>query len=218
MAAFVNNHLAIFGDGRADIAASHRGFCQSQQAIDLRQRRTQQLQRWDLCGDLHAQFLENLEFQVANLFLGVEDDFFLLLQLRGDKALSAHQRLLANVVRRHGIQVAARDFDVIAKDAIIADLQVLDSGALDLLRAHAIDPSLGVAGDGMQFIQFRMKAIADHAAFANNERRFIDDAAREQVAQTLMRIEFARMALQGGGLRCGERLLDGRDAFQRPSQ
>ena len=89
----------------------------------------------------------------------------------------------AGIAVRHEVVKRARDFDVIAKDAVVADLQVLDAGGLALTLFEFREVVLAVFGDVAQFVQFRVVAIADHAAFAHAQGRFVVDGAREQGAK-----------------------------------
>ena len=81
--------------------------------------------RGDSRGDLRAQRLEQLELALDDPLVGAEHLLLVFLQRRRDEALAAGNRLLADVVGRHGVQVRLRDFDVVAEHAVEADLQRL---------------------------------------------------------------------------------------------
>src|SRR5262249_57126304 len=79
-----------------------------------------------------AQLLEQLLLQGAPLLFRVEDLLLVLAKLSGDVALGADRRLLADVLRRHEVQVGAGDLQGVAEDAGVADLERADSRALPL--------------------------------------------------------------------------------------
>ena len=65
---------------------------------------------------------------------------------RRDEALGVGQRLLAHVVGRHAIEVGARDLEVVAEHAVVADLERPDAGALALARLDLEDLALAALG------------------------------------------------------------------------
>src|SRR5262245_65694724 len=85
------------------------------------------------------QLAQDLQLTIDSVLERVEDDRLLLFQLRREIALCAGERLLADVVVGNQLDVGVADLDVIAEDAVVADLQALDAGslALDLLERGA---------------------------------------------------------------------------------
>ena len=78
---------------------------------------------------LGAQRLEDLELAREDALVGAEHLLLVLLQRRRREALAAGDRLLALVVGWHRVQVGLRDLDVVAEDAVEADLERSDAGA-----------------------------------------------------------------------------------------
>ena len=72
----------------------------------------------------------HLDFQLA--LLSVEDDRLILFQFGGDRALGVDQGLFASVFGGYCAQIGLADFDVVAKDFVEADFEVLDTSALTL--------------------------------------------------------------------------------------
>ncbi|MNP26383.1 hypothetical protein D3C76_1192400 [compost metagenome] len=103
-----------------------------------------------------------------------------------------------------------RQFDVVAVDAVVADLQVGQAGAglLPCLQVHQV--LAGVFAEGLQFVQFGVVAALDHAAVADHRRRVVDDRPGQQVGQfrigadadgqlaEMRRFQFEHAALQLG--------------------
>ena len=73
------------------------------------------------------------------------------------------------------MQVRLRDLDVVAEDAIEADLQRLDAGARALAVFHLGDDLLARAADVPQVVDFRVEAVAHEAAVARQRRRLVGD-------------------------------------------
>ena len=152
-----------------------------------------------------ADLAKKLIFQVYGVFLRAEDLAFQLLQFLGDEALAVCQRLLAGIAVRDEIVKRARDFYVIAKDAIVADLQVLDARGFPFALLQFGQIGLAIVGDVAQLVQLRVVTVADHAAFAHGERRVVVDGAGKQRAYVIHRVERLRAALDerriaGGGI------------------
>ena len=88
-----------------------------------------------------AQRGEELQLQRDPPLVGAEDLRLELGELGGDEALGVGEGLLAPVVGRDGGEVRARDLDVVAEDAVVADLERGDAGALALARLDGGDPA-----------------------------------------------------------------------------
>src|SRR6202043_1044508 len=91
-------------------------------------------------GEATAQLAEERLLTLHHRALGVEDEGFLLFQLRGDVALAVHQRLLADVLGRDRLTVGVADFDVVAEDLVETNLERPDAGSLPLLLLQRTDP------------------------------------------------------------------------------
>ena len=79
-----------------------------------------------------AEVGEDAFFDFDGALLGGEDFGFVVLELRGGKALGVDEGLLAFVVGRDAGEVGFGDFDVVAEDGIKADLEGADAGAAAL--------------------------------------------------------------------------------------
>ena len=86
--------------------------------------------------------MEEFEFKLFRALLGAEDFVLDLLQLGRDEALGVGHRLLAVVVRRGTAEVGFGDLDEISEDRVVADLERLDPGGLDLAGLELGDPVL----------------------------------------------------------------------------
>src|SRR5262249_57066330 len=123
--------------------------------------------------DHAAQLLEDLELALEDPLVGAEHLLFVFLQRRGDEALAAGNRLLAVVIRRNGVQVRLRDFDVVAEHAVVADLQRVDAGPRPLALFELGDHLLAAAADRAQVVELAVGAVAGEAAVAPQRRRTV---------------------------------------------
>ena len=87
-----------------------------------------------------------------------EHALFVLLERRRHVALGARQRLPALVVGRDRVAVRVRDFDVVAEDAIVSDLERRDAGSRALGRLDLGDPVLPAVAQGPQLVEGRVDA------------------------------------------------------------
>ena len=165
-----------------------------------------------------ADLAEELILEAHGVFLRAEYLALQILQFLGDEPLAVGERLLARVAIRHLIVKRARDFDVIAKHAVVTDLQVFDAGGLALAKFQFGEVILAVFGDIAQLIQLLVVAVADHAALAHGERGFVVDGAREQGAYILHGIERVRASGDEGRVAGGGVLFDQRHDLQRGAQ
>src|SRR5205807_3525213 len=91
-------------------------------------------------GDATAELAEEDLLTDDHRTLRVEDEGFLLLQLRRDVALAIDQRLLAHVLGGDRLTVGMTDLDVIAEHLVEANLERADAAALALLLLKRTDP------------------------------------------------------------------------------
>ncbi len=122
-------------------------------------------------------------------FLRTEHLLLPLLQLRRHVALGVGERLLADVVRRHLLEVGTGDLEVVAEYLVEADLQRVDAGALALPRLQAGDEVHRAIAEGAQLVQLGIEARADDAAVGERRRRLFGDRGGDQLAQLGKRIE-----------------------------
>ena len=131
-----------------------------------------------------------------------------LLELRGDEALAAGDRLLADVVGGHERQVRLADLDVVAEDAVEADLERRDAGARALALLDGGDRRAPAAADLAQLVELGVDAVADDAALAQAGAAARPRASRSMsVGDVERRIEVLELArARAGAMALDERL------------
>ncbi len=75
-------------------------------------------------GDLLHHLAVDPLLEVGDPLLGIQDQRLVLLQLGGDVPLGVDQRLLADIVGRSALGVGLADLQIVAKDLVVAHLQV----------------------------------------------------------------------------------------------
>src|SRR5579863_3490302 len=120
--------------------------------VQLRYRGSRRLDPNSVRAGKATELLEYFALQRENLFLGLQNLAFKLLQLRRGEALGVEQSLLALVIGGRQMQVGLRDFDVVAKNIIEADLERRNAraGALALLNLREVN--LAMVRDVAQLI------------------------------------------------------------------
>src|SRR5690606_15930823 len=91
-------------------------------------------------------------------------------KLGGNKTLCIFQRLSPLVVYGCVVCLAATDFNVISVDAVVADFQSADSGALTLSRLQLKKKVSGVAAEIAQLIQLRVISLSNDTSVAYHHR------------------------------------------------
>jgi hypothetical protein len=91
------------------------------------------------------------------------------------EAFRADQRLLALVVSGRALGVGFGDFDVVAEDLVVADLERGDAGALALRGFQTRDDAARVEGQRAHLVDLQVEAGADGVAVARIDRRLIAD-------------------------------------------
>ena len=136
-------------------------------------------------------------------------DFVLhLLELGRDVAFSVFDSLLADVLRRHAVHLAARHLDEVAEDRVEADLQTGHAALLDLIGLEARHPTLGVPSDGAQLVQLGMHAGSHQAAVFERQRWRIDQGGADARDELLKRVQAV------GNVRQVQRIAAGQLLFQ----
>ena len=131
--------------------------------------------RAEAADTVAAQRLEELELALDAALVGAEHLLLVLLERRRDEALAAGDRLLADVVVGHRVQVRLRDLDVVAEDAVEAHLERLDAGARALGGFELGDDLLARAADPAQLVELGVDAVANRVAVAGQRRRLVDE-------------------------------------------
>src|SRR5205085_4786634 len=133
-----------------------------------------------LLRDPRANFAEQarLDFEYASF--SAENLLLPLLQLRRREALGVGERLPSLVFGGDARRARLRHLYEVAEDVIEADAQVLYAGARSLARFERGNGLLGVATDSAQLVEFRVEAVADHAALREVQRRVIAQRTRDE--------------------------------------
>ena len=122
-----------------------------------------------------ADFLKKFQLELQRSLLRAENLVLVFLQLGRDEPLRVHQRLLANVVGRRIGQVGLGDFDVVAENLVVPDLQRFDAGAFLFARLEIGQPLAAFCRRRLQLVQLGMVTLADHPAVLHGNRRLIDN-------------------------------------------
>ena len=141
-----------------------------------------------------------------------------VLELLGNIALAVGQGLLADVGLRHLVIVGLRDFNVIPKDFVEADLQRLDAGLLFLRCLQLGDDALGVGEDLPQLVHVLVVPGPDDAPLPHGEGRLVEDASGDEVCQVRQPRELLPQAGQEHGGLVRQIVLQLRQAAQPGSQ
>ena len=171
-----------------------------------------------LGGDAGAQPLEDRDLELETALVGAEDLLFVLLERRRDEPLAAGDRLLAVVVGRNVAEVRLRDLDVVAEDAVVANLERRNAGPRPLRVFHRGDVLLVRAADAAQVVELGVDAVADHAAVARDRRRLVDERRVELVAEVGEIVELGDEAPDERRLQLGEEHAHARHGGNRLSQ
>ena len=204
---------------RADVAVVGRNGGKRQEAIQLRQHLGIQLHLRHPFAEREHQLLIQAVLDDLYPLLGGGDLLLVLLQLVGDVALCAHQRLLANPLGRHLLLVGVAYLQIIAEDVVEAYLQALYARALDLALLNLYQVVLAIGLDSTQFVQLGVHAAGDDVRSSLCNRRIGHDLALDAAAHFRARVEFLRQYAQVGIVpRLLADLLDGLHRTQRTAQ
>ena len=136
-----------------------------------------------------AQLIQYLRLAYGNAVFGTENFRLIFLQLGRHVALGARERLAALVVGRNALAIGMRDFDVIAKDLVEADLERSDAGALPLARLEPGDVLLAAVAYRLQVVEARVIAGFDRVAIIELRGRPLYQRACEFVADVGDQVE-----------------------------
>ena len=124
--------------------------------------------------------MEFVVFEAFGAFVGSEDAILHLFEFRGDVAFAVGGGLFAGVVVRDFCEVGFGDFDEVAEDRVEFDFETGDAGAFDFAGLEVGDPLFAVGAGAAEDIEFRVPAVAEHAAFFGGGWRFVDDGAGDE--------------------------------------
>ena len=161
--------------------------------------RTEHVQlRHGVSGALHARDLlrhhvahldEEIIFQLVDLLARVRERALQLFELRGEIPLARYECLLADVVVGQLGLRAVRHVEIVAEDAVVADLQLLHAGRLALALLELCDHLRAVVAHAPQVIHLLAVALAEDAALAQRDRRLVADRALDACRHVLERVE-----------------------------
>ena len=180
---------ALHIDKGTGILPPHRHLGKGTEHVELRNRPGRPLNAVELLGNRGTHLGEELIFEGHHPVLGSQDPGLQLLELLRDVPFGVGEGLLAYVVLRHLAGVSAGDFDIIPEHPVVADLQVLDAGALFLLGLHPGDDALAVGHFETELVDLGVVSRLDHAAFPDGKGRILHDGAVDEGIDVLQGID-----------------------------
>ena len=141
-------------------------FREGGQDVEDRHRARGLLKRPRRPRDPGPEVLEDLDLPLQDPLVGPEHLVLVLLQLGGDEALPARDGLFAYVIRGDEAEVGPADLDVVAEDAVEADLQGCDAGLGPLALLDGGDRGAAAAASGPEIVQLGVHAVAHEASLA----------------------------------------------------
>ena len=123
MPAGLDLHLEPRVDLRTDVLPPLRHVGQGREDVEAGGPGTRLLDAGHLGRHPPAHLAEELGLELLHAVLGAEDLLLPLLQLRREVALGVGQRLLADVVLGHLVEVRLGDLEVVSEDPVEADLE-----------------------------------------------------------------------------------------------
>ena len=153
-----------------------------------------------------AQLLEQALLAGRDQLVRAQHAVLVLLELGRDEALAAGDRLLAHVVGRHQRQVRAADLDVVAEDAVEADLERGDPGARPLALLDRRDRLAPAPARVPQLVELRVDAVAHEAALAHERGRVGHERPLDVRGEVERRVELLEAAPHQRGQALAERL------------
>ena len=110
-------------------------------------------------------------------------------------ALARNERLLADVVLRQlGDTGAVRNINIVAKDLVVADLELFRAGALALALLELGNGLRAVVAHVAQAVDLLAVARAEDAALAHGKRRLVADGAVDARAEIGERVHLRNIA------------------------
>ncbi len=106
------------------------------------------------------------------------------------------------------------DLDVVAMDAVVADLEVGDTGGLALALFQIHQKLVGIAGQPAELVQFLVIAVPQNAPVANDHRGVVHQGATEQQPFLLVGIRGRAQFAKPFGPCVMQRLVEGRQPLQ----
>jgi hypothetical protein len=165
-----------------------------------------------------AEIEKKLVLELARTFLRAEDFRFHELKLGRDEALGVGQRLLARVVGGDGGEIGGADFDVVAEDLVVADLERLDAGPLLLPPLEIGEPFLALDGGGAKFLERGVIPGANEAAFLEEDGRVVGQRPAVKIGEVGQRRNLQAQFAQGSDGMLFQRFAEGGELLEGDAQ
>ena len=139
------------------------------------------LQRSQFAGEFREQGFEERLLPHQRPLARAQHLVLEALQLLGDVALGALERLAPGVLGRNALGVAAPQLDVVAVHTVVAHFERGDTGTLALAPFQVEQKAIGILGQGAQAVEFGVEAGRDRPAVAQQRWGIHDQRPREPV-------------------------------------
>ena len=127
------------------------------------------------------------------------NDRFAFLHFGRNVTFRIDSRLLTDIFRRDLVRMNFGNFDVIAKNLVVTDLQGIHAQAFPFAGFQRSDPFPTVLDFGIHLVEFRRSAFADHAAFTHRHRKVIVQHPENFVTLAFRRKERFRQRMEHRG-------------------
>ena len=149
------------------VSISHRHLGQCGEYVRLGHAVSQPVDGLGGLSDLAANPAVQVTLHLFDAFPGIEHHGLVFLQLGNDVPLTIGQGLTPNVIFGYLLQIGLGDFDVIAKDLVVAYFQVFDAGAFPFLLLQTGDKTSSVAGGEFQLVELGGKPRPQDTSLAH---------------------------------------------------
>ncbi len=170
----------------AGVTERRRPLGEGGQQVELGERAGRNLQPRDVRAEVIEQLVVEQLLAGQRAVLCRERLVLERLQFWRDVALGVLERLAAAVIVRDFFGLRAGDFDIEAVHAVVLDLEVGDAGARPLAGLQLDQELAAVRLDRAQLIELGIKAVGNHAAFAQQRRRLGLDRGFQQCGQVVL--------------------------------
>ena len=192
MPAALDPKTRLVGKIGLHVAQAHCALSKVCKHVGLRECRGHALERCELASQAIEQGFENLPLARKRAVTAAKHLVFELLELRRDVSLRVLDGLASHVVDRRALRLASRQFDVVALDAVVPDLELAESSAAPLALLELEQVIVSTGRDRAQLVERGVVSGCDDTTLAQEGRRRRNDRALKQVMQLRARREIAR--------------------------
>ena len=179
----------------ADVVIFHRRLRQRAQRVESGHGVRRRLHACDLARNELAHLIEERVLQLRDALARGQERILEILELVRKIALARDQCLLADIVLRQlGDARTVGNVDVIAKDLVVADLELFGAGSLALALLELGDGLRAVIAHVAQAVDLLAVARAEDAALAHGKRRLVADGAVDARAEVGERVHLRNVA------------------------